>query len=133
MLFGHNGTVCKSTASCAPVVEMICRMISAVRATILVLVVLASVCPAFADRGVLGPAFSKIPFDEWLAQGGHVPFKWSVHITNVQLSTHQRLRAEIEAQIDGAELAKRRGKGQLEVYLQISDTDNVRYQDHGSI
>lgn len=100
------------------------------------LMLLLGTCSSFwalAYAGNLDPAFSKIPFDEWLASGERAPFKWSLRVSEVRLSVHQRLRVVVEAQIDGAELAKRRGKGQFEVYLQISDADHVRYQDHGMI
>jgi hypothetical protein len=106
---------------------------SFVRFPAILVAILIGVSPAVPESGRLDPAFSKIPFDEWLARGDQSSFKWSLRVNNVELSSHQRLRAEIEVRIDGAELAQRRGKGQLEVYVEISDVDNVRYQDHGSM
>ena len=59
------------------------------------------------------PFSSKVPFDQWLSQADQSHMRWSVRISEPQLSTHQRLVSGIDIEVDGAELAKRRGKGQF--------------------
>ena len=41
--------------------------------------------------------------------------------------------ARVEVQMDGAELARRRGKGQLVIFVRLTDAEGRPYQDHGSI
>jgi hypothetical protein len=49
------------------------------------------------------------------------------------LSSHQRLVARIDVQIDGAELARRRGNGQALIALRLTDEAGRTYDDHGTI
>jgi hypothetical protein len=79
------------------------------------------------------PLFDTLPFREWMAGGEQAQFKWTIRIAPPHLSNQQRLMTKVEARLDGVELARRRGKGELLVMVQITDSDGRVYQDHESI
>ena len=83
-----------------------------------------------AQGGSLDPAFKTIPFDSWVDQGDQAHIRWTARVLPVELSNHQRLQAKIDIQVDGNELARRRGKGHLVVLVQFSDSENRVYQTH---
>lgn len=103
------------------------------RTAIFVLLSMVAASRGFAQGGSLDPAFTKVPFDQWLQGGDESHIRWVVHVLHPQLSTHQRLMARLEVQMDGAELAKRRGKGQLVIFVRLKDREDRPYQDHGII
>ena len=76
------------------------------------------------------PEFDKVPFAQWLAGGQQAQMKWSEHVISVVLSVHQRLIAQLQIQMDGAEAAKRRGEGELVFYFQLTDSKGHVFQDH---
>ena len=79
-------------------------------------------------------AFAKVPFDQWLAGDGHTAFlKWNARVTKPELSFHQRLAAQVEVTIDGKELSKRRGEGDLLIFVQLRDEQDRHYRSSGSI
>jgi hypothetical protein len=78
-------------------------------------------------------AFNGVPFEKWLAEGDQSKFHWSAHLTAVELSNHQRLQAKINLQVDGSELAARRGHGYLVMLVQLEDADHRVYRAHGSV
>lgn len=86
-----------------------------------------------AQNGSPDSSFARIPFDEWLKGGDQTRMKWSVRVSHPQLSNHQRLLVEVETLVDGVELAKRRGKGQLVIFVQVTDAQDHRYQNHGVV
>jgi hypothetical protein len=86
-----------------------------------------------AQNGSLDPAFKTIPFDSWIDQGDQAHIRWTAHVLPVELSNHQRLQAKIDIQVDGNELARRRGKGFLVILVQFTDSDNRIYQTHEAI
>jgi hypothetical protein len=98
-----------------------------------VILLLAGIAPVWAESGSLDPVFAKVPFDEWLKGGGQAHFKWRAHANPAQLSMYQRLWTKIEVELDGADLAERRGKGRMLVFSQFTDEAGNRYQDHGVI
>lgn len=75
--------------------------------------------------------FTGVPFDKWLAEGDQGTFHWSAHVTAGELSNHQRLRARVELQVDGADVAARRGHGYLVMLIQFEDADRRLYRSHG--
>ncbi|MCU1261522.1 MAG: hypothetical protein JWO80_4407 [Bryobacterales bacterium] len=77
--------------------------------------------------------FTTVPFQEWLTRGEQGPFRWTSRVATVYLSNHQRLTAEVEVRLDGVDLAKRRGKGEMLILVQFTDIAGRVYQDHGSI
>jgi hypothetical protein len=56
--------------------------------------------------------------------------RWTVRISEPTLSAHQRLTARLFVQVDGAELARRRGKGQFVVLVQLNDEKGRTWQNH---
>jgi hypothetical protein len=99
--------------------------------------VLACCClsftPAAAQVAASDPAFTRVPFDRWVEEGGSGPFHWSARVSSGTLSNHQRLRARVEVTIDGGDLANRRGHGYLTMMVQIQDADHRVYQSHRSL
>ncbi len=87
-----------------------------------------------AAIGTRDPAFDTIPFTSWMA-GPDSPAKihWSARVLPAQLSFHQRLFTAAIAQVDGADLASRRGKGEFVVFAQFTDAAGATYQDHTSV
>jgi len=83
-------------------------------------------------QDILDPAFQKIPFDTWFTEKGQARFDWSARAIAGELGSLQRLRARIEVTVDGNELVKRRGHGDLLFFVQINDAHH-RYQSHGSL
>ncbi len=54
-----------------------------------------------------------------------IPIKLEVEPSH--LSYHQRLRTVVSVKIDGAELARRRGKGELKIEMEIRDQQGRKY------
>jgi hypothetical protein len=94
---------------------------------------IAAAIPLLAQTGSPDPLFATIPFERWLAEPGEAQIRWTARIPPVGLSIHQRLRARVEIQMDGNELVKRRGHGQLIMLAQLTDGDNRVYQTHAVI
>ena len=95
--------------------------------------VLTSGAEAILAQGSQDPAFKTIPFDSWIDQGDQAHIRWTAHVMPVELSHHQRLAAKLDIQVDGNELARRRGKGFLVILVQFSDSANRVYQTHEAI
>lgn len=103
-----------------------------VRSFLLILLGSVFVAQGSQQRGSLDPAFERIPFDQWLSERAG-PFRWTVAPIRAQLTFHQRLMAQVEVKVDGRSLESRRGDGELVVFVQITDQDGTRYQDHVAI
>lgn len=58
---------------------------------------------------------------------------WDVRVSEPVLSSHQRLATRVNVQVDGAELAKRRGQGQFLVLVQVNDEQGRAWQSHQEI
>ena len=112
-----------------------------IRADVRLLQLLAALAPLFAlvavaagqpvaPRESLDPAFAQLPFEQWLAGAQQARIEWGVTVSRPRLSAHQRLRVEVDVRLDGAELARRRGEGQLLILVQIADQQGRRYQNH---
>jgi hypothetical protein len=54
-------------------------------------------------------------------------------VARAELSFHQWLVSQVQVELDGRDLAARRGDGKLMIFMQITDHDGVRYQSQGSI
>ena len=99
------------------------------RAALLVVVAGAGL----AQEGSLDPAFAGIPFDQWVTANEQPRIRWSTRILPAELSDAQRLRERVEIQVDGEELAKRRGRGQLLMLVQFQDGQGRVYQTHKTL
>jgi hypothetical protein len=104
-----------------------------VRGFVLLLLGAAFAAQPPGQRGVLDPAFEKIPFDQWLGERDQAGFRWTASVPRGELSFHQRLMARVEIRLDGRDLDARRGDGRLVFLIQITDGGGTRYQDHGSL
>ena len=100
---------------------------------VLLLILLASAQKVFAQNGALDPVFGLVPFSQWMAQGDQAPIPWKVRVSAGELSSHQRLQADFEIKVDGNELVRRRGKGQLVMLVQLTDSAGRIYQSHGAL
>ncbi len=102
-------------------------------AAIFALLAVAAGSQPAGSRESLDPAFAQLPFEQWLAGGQQARIAWTVSVSRARLSAHQRLRADVEIRLDGAELARRRGEGQLLILVQLTDQQGRRYQNHLSM
>ena len=98
----------------------------------------AAAPPSAADRAAVqivaeDPAFAAVPFEKWLAEGDRGTFHWSARVTAGELTAHQRLRARLELQVDGGDVAGRRGNGYLVMLVEFEDADHRVYRTHGSL
>jgi hypothetical protein len=100
---------------------------------LLLLSAAALVAPASGQREALDPAFDKIPFDQWFGEQDQARLRWTASVSRAELSFHQRLLARVEIKLDGRDLESRRGEGNLVFFVQITDRDGARHQNHGSI
>ena len=96
----------------------------------LLLLVVSAACAHDIRKGNRDPLLAEVPFDQWLNQPEQTHIRWTTSISEPGLSAHQRLTARLFAQVDGHELAKRRGTGKLLVLVQISDRQGRVWQDH---
>lgn len=85
---------------------------------------------AAQQRGGSDEAFSEIPFDRWLTQSDDSRIRWNSRVSEAQLSVYQRLLVSVIAEVDGAELAKRRGKGRFLLLTQVTDNRGGVWQNH---
>lgn len=86
-----------------------------------------------AQPGSTDPIFSEIPFDQWLSRSDQSRMRWDARVSEAKLSSHQRLAARVDVEVDGAELVKRRGKGQFLVLLQVNDEKGRAWQSHQAV
>jgi hypothetical protein len=88
---------------------------------------------AGGQEGASDPVFAAVPFEQWLAANDPPRFRWTTRVLPPELSNLQRLRARVEIQVDGEEVAKRRGKRQLVMLVQFNDSQGRAYQTHKAI
>jgi hypothetical protein len=81
---------------------------------------------------VADPVFSGIPFDKW-TETSQARFRWHPEVAAMGLTDHQRLMFRIQVKVDGAELVKRRGKGDLLMLVELKDSQGHVFQTHGSL
>ena len=68
--------------------------------------------PAALSTGKHDPVFERLQFDRWMP-ASQSRMKWTVEVPPAELSTHQRLMFRVVTKIDGRELEKRQGEGEL--------------------
>lgn len=103
------------------------------RLPILVLAGLVAPTLVLGWEGSLDPVFSTVPFEQWLSQPNQSRMRWTLHLSDPELSPHQRWAVTLDVQVDGAELAKRRGEGHFLILVQVSDESNRVWQNHQEI
>jgi hypothetical protein len=97
---------------------------------LLIVVAASRLLAQSSQAGSADPVFSQIPFEQWLSQGDQSHMRWTVRLSEPELSTHQRFITEVHVEVDGAELAKRRGKGQFLALVQVTDEKGRVWQNH---
>ena len=85
------------------------------------------------QEGSPDPIFSTIPFEQWLNENNQARIRWTLHLSDPELSSHQRLIVNLDVQVEGAELARRRGEGQFMILVQLSDSKSRTWQNHHAI
>lgn len=83
-----------------------------------------------SEEGDRDPAFDAVPFDKWLDANAAPQIKWDVRVNSAELSMEQRLRVRVDIQVDGDEVAKRRGRGQLVTLVRLQDSEGRAYESH---
>lgn len=85
---------------------------------------------ALGQAGVRDSAFDGLPFDQWLNGPDQSHIRWTTGLSDTTLSPHQRLNTRVFAEVDGREIAKRRGEGKLLILVQIDDEQGGSWQSH---
>jgi hypothetical protein len=96
---------------------------------------LASLCAvtAFGQQGLPDPVFDRIPFEQWLKGDGDAHIRWTMEVLRSRLSVHQRLGVILSVRVDGTEFVKRKGSGQMVVFLEVRDRDNHVFRTHRAL
>src|SRR5579872_7463861 len=79
------------------------------------------------------PTGSIPQFKKWAAEGPHVEIPVKIHVQQLGLTPHQRLEAKIDAVVDGRQLDKRKGKGNMLFVITLTDSTGKSFPDDGSI
>ncbi len=87
-----------------------------------------SLCAAETTAPARAPRFSDYPFEQWAAAPERAAIRWEVHLLPPQLSVHQRLIERIQTVVPGAELEKRRGRGELVLLVRFEDSDGRHWR-----
>ena len=103
------------------------------RSFVLLLLTVTFMAQASGQGGTHDPAFEKINLEQWLAERHQARFHLVGWVARAELAFHQRLMSRVEIELDGRDWATRRGDGKLTIFIQITDHDGMRYQNHGSI
>jgi len=85
---------------------------------------------ALAQTGTRDRYFLRYPFDKWEEEAAQAQVKWTVRVFQAHLSPHQRLIARVEIEVDGREVEKRRGRGELVFFLEVTDAAGHKWRTH---
>ncbi len=86
--------------------------------------------PLFAQGGSLDPAFKDIPFEQWFHGGEQTRMRWWASVSPVHLDNFERWRADIQSRLDGLELKRRLGHGEMRLFAEVRDSANNVWQTH---
>jgi hypothetical protein len=101
------------------------------RTAVALLLICAICCPSvFAQSGMRDRYFTRYPFEKWQAEGVVSHIKWAPKALPARLSPHQRLLSRIEFLLDGKEVARRRGRGELVIFMELTDAAGRRWRNH---
>jgi hypothetical protein len=104
------------------------------RRTLAVLVgLLAAAGARTATMGAHDPEFEKYPLEKWVAEGSRSSIRWDVSVPQAVLTAHQRMVSRVEARIDGRDIAKRVGAGELIALVQFRDAGGRVWEGHSTI
>jgi hypothetical protein len=74
--------------------------------------------------------FTRYPFEKWQAEGAASEIRWAPKALPARLSPHQRLLSRIEFLLDGKEVIKRRGRGELVILMELTDAAGRHWRNH---
>ena len=80
--------------------------------------------------GTLDKVFDRLSIDGWPSNESHI--RWDVRVSRPLLDHYLRLRTRVRIRIDGAEIFKRQGQGNLLFLAQFRDSSGALYQNHQS-
>jgi hypothetical protein len=108
-----------------------------VRSAILLLSLAAAASPLPAQTNLASGSpdavFAGLPFQTWLTQTEQAHLHWNVRVSDVELTNYQRLSTRIEIEIQGSDLAKRRGDGQFLMLTEFTGQRGDVWQYHASL
>jgi len=85
------------------------------------LVILFALCVAVHAQTYRDRYFSRYPFDRWKQEPAISQIRWFVDTPPSRLSIHQRLFVRIHVAFDGREIEKRRGRGEMVLFFELTD------------
>jgi hypothetical protein len=89
---------------------------------------------ADASAGLRDAEFSRLPFEQWLAEGDRAGMAgWTAEILPAEISTHQRLMLRVVIRVEGRVLEKRRGSGEFVTLVEYRDSNKEVWQNHTSL
>ncbi|MES1261599.1 MAG: hypothetical protein ABUS49_07685 [Acidobacteriota bacterium] len=74
--------------------------------------------------------FVRYPFEKWKAEGASAQIRWSSKVFAPRLSVHQRLVTRIDMQLDVKETVKRRSRGEMVAFIEITDSEGRLWRSH---
>lgn len=99
-------------------------------ALLLLTAFLATARPLQGQSGMRDRYFLRYPFEKWKAETPVSQVKWTPKVQSPRLSTQQRLNLRVETLVDAKETEKRRGRGELVVLLELTDSEGRRWRSH---
>jgi len=109
---------------------VVCFCPSVLRSAIILLLIAGAASAHAPRQGSPDAVFAGLPFDEWLKRPDASHLRWTANVAEPFLSAHQRLIARLYIEVDGRELARRRGNGTLLVLVQVDDQHGRVWQNH---
>jgi hypothetical protein len=85
---------------------------------------------AYAQAGMRDRYFTRYPFDKWKDEGPVSQIKWAPDALPARLSSHQRLLTRIEFGIEAKEAGRYRGRGELIIFVEITDAAGRHWRTH---
>ncbi len=85
---------------------------------------------AAAQSGMRDRYFTRYPFDKWKTEGAASQIHWSARVQPARLSVHQRLLSRIEIQLDAKETGKRKSRGEIVTFIELTDSEGRRWRTH---
>jgi hypothetical protein len=101
--------------------------------TLAILLWAVAITTASAQTGMRDRYFVRYPFDTWKTEKAPPRIKWSENILRTGLSVHQRLTFKIDIGFERREIEKRRGRGELVVFLEMVDAQGRQWRLHKTI
>ena len=98
-----------------------------------ILLCAAALSNAHAQTGMRDRYFARYPFEAWKTEHAAPRIKWSEKILPTGLSVHQRLTVKVTVGFERREIEKRRGRGELILFLEMVDARHRAWRLHQTI